>query len=72
VGRGYLGLHRAAGLRLFVEDAGGWRLLDLPSAYRTTPQAAQWRYVADGLDLRVTTAARPLAPRSTPWTSRSR
>ena len=31
--RGYLGLHRAYGLRVFVEVDGRWRLLDQPSAF---------------------------------------
>lgn len=48
--RGYLGLHRAYGLRLFVEGAGGWRLLDLPSAFSMTPDGARWVYAASGWD----------------------
>ena len=48
--RGYLGLHRAYGVRVFVEDQGAWRLLDLPSAFAMTPDSAQWVYAvpADG------------------------
>ncbi|KGM16150.1 hypothetical protein N867_02745, partial [Actinotalea fermentans ATCC 43279 = JCM 9966 = DSM 3133] len=42
--RGYLGLHRAYGLRLFVEDDGGWRLLDVPSAFSMTLDGARWVY----------------------------
>ncbi len=40
----YLGLQRAAGLRVFVEQEGGWRLLDLPSAFETTPSSCRWIY----------------------------
>ena len=46
--RGYLGLHRAYGLRLFVEVGAGWRLLDLPSAFSTTLDGARWVYAAAG------------------------
>ena len=42
--RGYLGLHRAYGLRVFVEAGGAWRLLDLPSAFAMTPDSARWVY----------------------------
>ena len=42
--RGYLGLHRAYGVRVFVEVQGEWRLLDLPSAFAMTPGAARWVY----------------------------
>ena len=45
--RGYLGLHRAYGLRLFVEDDGAWRLLDGPSAFSTTLDGARWVYAPD-------------------------
>ncbi len=40
--RGYLGLHRAYGIRLFVDVAGRWRLVDLPSAFAMTPASARW------------------------------
>ncbi len=42
--RGYLGLHRAYGLRVFVEVQGAWQLLDLPSAFAMTPDSARWVY----------------------------
>lgn len=43
---GYLGLFRSHGQRIFVEDgeAGGWRLLDAPSAFEMTPSGARWLY----------------------------
>lgn len=46
--RGYLGLHRAYGLRLFVEDDAGWRLLDVPSAFSMTLDGARWVYAPPG------------------------
>ncbi|MBQ0942111.1 hypothetical protein KAK07_02050 [Ideonella sp. 4Y16] len=46
--RGYLGQFRSQGLRLFVETAGGWRLLDQPSAFAMTPDSARWWYRHDG------------------------
>lgn len=46
--RGYLGLHRAYGLRVFVEVAGAWRLLDRPSAFAMTLDGARWVYAMDG------------------------
>jgi CRISPR-associated protein Csx3 len=45
--RGYLGLHRAYGLRVFVDVAGDWRLLDLPSAFAMTMDSARWVYALD-------------------------
>ncbi len=62
--RGYLGLHRAYGLRVFLEVDGRWRLLDQPSAFAMTPDSARWVYAFEpegngpiGL-LEVTTIAR--------------
>jgi len=47
---GYLGLFRANGQRIFMETAGGWRLLDVPSAFEMTPQGCRWVYKhRDGL-----------------------
>jgi cellobiose phosphorylase len=40
----YLGLFRSHGQRIFVELAGGWRLLDVPSAFAMTPSGARWLY----------------------------
>lgn len=48
--RGYLGLHRAYGLRLFVEDDAAWRLLDVPSAFAMTLDGARWAYAVPGRD----------------------
>jgi CRISPR-associated protein Csx3 len=45
--RGYLGLHPDHGVRVFVEVAGRWRLLDLPSAFAMTPDGARWVHVLD-------------------------
>ena len=41
---GYLGLFRSQGQRLFVELDGGWRLLDVPSAFAMSPQSCRWYY----------------------------
>ncbi|WP_407342877.1 GH36-type glycosyl hydrolase domain-containing protein [Pengzhenrongella phosphoraccumulans] len=46
--RGYLGLRRAFGLRVFVESAGAWSLLDVPSAWALTPDSCRWWYAHDG------------------------
>src|SRR5262245_11733199 len=40
----YLGLFRSHGQRIFVELAGGWHLLDEPSAFEMTPSGARWLY----------------------------
>ncbi|TNC20539.1 cellobiose phosphorylase [Georgenia sp. 311] len=48
--RGYLGLHRAHGLRVLVEDEGRWRLLDLPTAFAMTPDSARWTYLLEDGD----------------------
>lgn len=40
----YLGLLRSNGLRLFVELADGWHLLDVPSAYEMAPDSCRWIY----------------------------
>ncbi len=54
--RGLLGLHRAYGLRVFVEDAGGWALLATPSLWEDGPDGAVWLWrTADG-DVTVTTS----------------
>jgi len=46
--RSYLGLQRAQGQRVFVEADGGWRLLDLPSAWEMRPDSCRWLYAHDG------------------------
>lgn len=42
--RGYLGLFRSQGLRVFVEVDGSWHLLDQPSAFEMFPDACRWIY----------------------------
>jgi cellobiose phosphorylase len=42
--RSYLGLFRSHGLRVFVEVAQEWRLLDVPSAFEMEPNACRWFY----------------------------
>lgn len=47
--RGYLGLRRAYGLRVFVGSAAaGWSLLDVPSAWAVRPDSCRWWYRHDG------------------------
>ncbi|WP_146197041.1 hypothetical protein [Serinibacter arcticus] len=57
IGRGYLGHHRAAGLRILVEIDGVWRLLDTPSLWRLDQGRATWTYLTDDGDIEVTTTA---------------
>ena len=63
--RGYLGLHRAYGLRVLLEVDGRWRLLDQPSAFAMTPDSAHWVHAVEpGADhqarvIEVTTTAPP-------------
>jgi cellobiose phosphorylase len=45
---GYLGLFRAQGQRVFVEQAGAWRLLDVPSACEMGPSECRWLYKHPG------------------------
>jgi cellobiose phosphorylase len=46
----YLSLFRTHGLRIFVELAEDWHLLDVPSAYEMTPSGCRWLYRhADGM-----------------------
>lgn len=42
--RGYLGLFRAHGQRIFVELDDGYYLLDMPSAFEMAPSACRWIY----------------------------
>ena len=42
--RSYLGLLRAGGQRIFVEQEDGYHLLDVPSAYEMTPNGCRWLY----------------------------
>jgi len=45
--RSYLGLFRSQGLRVFIELQGGWRLLNVPSAFEMSPDACRWIYRHD-------------------------
>ena len=62
--RGYLGLHRDYGVRVLVEVAGRWRLLDLPSAFSMTLDGARWVHVVepDGADAGGVLEVRTTAP----------
>jgi cellobiose phosphorylase len=40
----YLGLFRSHGQRVFVEIAGNWQLLNVPSAFEMSPGACRWIY----------------------------
>lgn len=55
--RGYLGLFRSQGQRLFVELDGVWRLLDVPSAFAMSPQGCRWDYRHAGGWIQVTSQA---------------
>ena len=58
--RGYLGVQRAHGLRVFVEDPAapaGWALLETPSAWSLRTDAATWWYAHGDLALEVVSRA---------------
>ncbi len=58
--RGYLGVQRAHGLRIFVEDpttATGWGLLETPSAWALRTDGATWWYSNDDVALEVISTA---------------
>ncbi len=55
--RGYLGLFRALGQRIFIEQHGVWRLLDQPSAWAVTPRACRWFYSDISHEIEVMTRA---------------
>lgn len=57
VGRGYLGLQRAAGLRVLVEVDGVWQLLDTPSLWTVSPGTVRWTYLTADHEIVVTTTA---------------
>jgi cellobiose phosphorylase len=40
----YLGLFRSHGQRVFVETAGSWKLLGIPSAFEMRPDSCRWLY----------------------------
>ena len=73
--RGYLGLFRSHGQRVFAEIDGAWRLLDLPSAFEIAPASCRWLYkhaqglievcssaVSEPHELRLSIAVRAGAP----------
>ncbi len=60
--RGYLGLFRALGLRVFVDAGSGWQLLDMPSAWRVEPAGASWVYRHARSTLRVDVHASASTP----------
>jgi cellobiose phosphorylase len=53
----YLGLFRSHGQRIFVQMEGAWRLLEVPSAFEMSPNAAAWIYRYDGGEIQVRSAA---------------
>lgn len=58
--RTYLGLQRAHGVRLFVEDADGrWSLLETPSAWLTGLDHCTWWYAAASGPLLTVTSSAP-------------
>src|SRR6185436_11372576 len=57
--RSYLALQRAHGQRIFVELRDGWHLLDVPSAWESTPGASRWLYAHAGGLIEVRVAAAP-------------
>ncbi len=54
----YLGLFRSHGQRVFVEVGGGWRLLNVPSAFEMSPDACHWIYRHDEGVIQVRAEAR--------------
>jgi len=54
---GYLGLFRSHGQRLFAEQGGAWRLLDVPSAFEMAPEACRWVYKTAGGTMEVRSTA---------------
>ena len=56
--RSYLGLFRAQGQRVFVELAGEWHLLEIPSAFEMSPEACRWVYHHEGGVIEVRAATR--------------
>ena len=77
--RGYLGLYRSQGQRVFVkaggdvgagvddgvDDNSGWQLLDVPSAFEMDSRSARWFYAQGERLIMVTAAAAAQAPEVT-------
>lgn len=57
--RGYLGLFRSHGQRVFIEREGRWQLLDVPSAFEMSPDACRWVYRHAGGAVEVCSANDP-------------
>lgn len=53
--RGYLGWHRAYGLRVFVRAGDQWLLLDQPSAYEMGREHCRWLYRSGEREIVITT-----------------
>lgn len=53
----YLGMFRSHGQRVFASIDGGWRLLDLPSAFEMAPDRCRWIYKHAGGIIEVTSEA---------------
>jgi cellobiose phosphorylase len=56
--RSYLGFFRSHGLRVFVQLAGEWRLLGVPSAFEMAPESCRWIYRHAEGELQLRSAAR--------------
>ncbi|WP_314686907.1 GH36-type glycosyl hydrolase domain-containing protein [uncultured Bifidobacterium sp.] len=59
VQRNALNLCRSAGVRLFVRNRGGWRVLGEPSAFRMDIGGSRWLYRLEGRSIEVRTVAEP-------------
>lgn len=55
--RNPLGLHRAAGQRIFVKSSNGWNRLGVPTTFEMGLRHARWRYVGTGFEIEVVTRA---------------
>jgi hypothetical protein len=53
----YLGLFRSHGQRIFVERAGEWQLLNVPSAFEMSPDQCRWIYRSEDALIEVRSAA---------------
>ena len=55
--RNPLGLHRAAGQRIFVRISNHWKRLGIPTRFEMGLRHARWTYVGEGFEFDVTTRA---------------
>jgi cellobiose phosphorylase len=60
--RGWLGLYRGQGQRIFVDEGAGWQLLDEPSAFEMDVRSARWFYARGGRLIVVSAEADAHAP----------